>query len=259
MATNLDVVFDRAVSDVRTKVLAYAARTWNGLGAYRDSDAERFIRLVVPKVEAAQKNVAELTDAYLSRLIASQLGAPIKRGDIASATTVSLRGVEAEDVYLRPFASTYASLSKGKSVTDSIGSGAARLADLVSTGVQLSKTHAARQAMSRTRVELFQRFLTGRENCALCVLASTQRYHKGDLMPIHPGCDCGVRTFVGDPDVQVIAPELLDQTNAVIASKFAESGFENFSDLVVTHEHGEIGPLLAYRGEHFTGPGQIPG
>lgn len=271
--TLLDRNYNRAVADVRARVLSYAQRSWNGLGSYRDADAERLIAALVPRVEAGQKRVAELTDAYLSRLAASQLGISIVRGAVASVSTEDLRGVPAETVYRRPFATTYSSLSNGDTVTKAIGSGSERLTDLVSTGLQLAKTHSARQAMSRTGVELFQRTLTGRENCALCVIASTQRYRKGNLMPIHPGCDCGIKTFIGNPDQQVIAPDLLEQTHAVIRSKlagtdrgardlelgkFTQTGISDFTDLIVTHQHGEIGPVLAYRGDHFTGPGSIP-
>lgn len=271
--TLLDRNYNRAVADVRSRVLSFAQRSWNGLGSYRDADAERLIAALVPRVEAGQKRVAELTDAYLSRLAASQLGSSIVRGSVAPVATEDLRGVPADAVYRRPFASTYSSLSNGETVTKAIGAGAERLTDLVSTGLQLAKTHSARQAMSRTGVELFQRTLTGRENCALCVIASTQRYHKGNLMPIHPGCDCGIKTFIGHPDKQVIDPALLEQTHAVIQSKldgtdrggrdlelgkFSQTGISDFTDLIVTRQHGEIGPVLAYRDEHFTGPGSIP-
>lgn len=272
-ATQLDRNYDRAVADVRTKVMSYALRSWNGLGSYREADAERLIAALVPRVEAGQKRIAELTDGYLSRVAADQLGIGIARGEVASVTTADLRGVPADVVYQRPFATTYNSLSNNSTVTAAISAGAERLADIVSTGLQLAKTHSARQAMTRTGVKLFQRTLTGRENCALCVIASTQRYHKSKLMPIHPGCDCGVKSFVGDPDEQVIAPELLEQTHTAIQTKlegtdrgardldlgkFAQTGLSDFTDLIVTREHGEIGPVLAFRGDHFTGPGQIP-
>jgi hypothetical protein len=30
-----------------------------------------------------------------------------------------------------------------------------------------------------------------------------------------------------------------------------------YRDLIVTHHHGELGPVLAVRGQHFDGPGSI--
>ncbi|UAJ78322.1 hypothetical protein IT072_13745 [Leifsonia sp. ZF2019] len=267
--TRLDQNYDAQVAAVRSKVMSYAYRKWSSLSAYRDADAEKLIAELVPRVEAGQKRVAELTDAYLSRVAAQQLGTTISRGAVADATTESLRGVDANTVYQRPFTTVYTSLSNGNTLNAATAAGAARLADLVSSGMQLAKTHAARQAMSRTRVELYQRTLTGRENCALCVIASTQRYYKGDLMPIHPGCDCGIKSFIGEPDEQVIDPKLLEQTHEAVAAKSGRAadrggrdiGLNNpvadYLDVIVTHEHGELGPVLAWRSDHFTGPSQI--
>lgn len=272
VTTTLDRNYNQQIADVRARVMAYASRSWGGLANYREADAERLIATIVPRIEAGQKRVAELTDAYLSRVAADQLGAPILRGQVAPVATVDLRGVPASEVYQRPFRTVYAALSSGSTLTAAVASGAARLDDIVSTGLQLAKTHAGRQAMDRSGIELFQRTLSGRENCPLCVIASTQRYHHGNLMPIHPGCDCGEKTFVGDPDVQVVDQGLLDQTHELVTAKFGgtdfgardlglgkfdQSGLSDFTDLVVTHEHGEIGPVLAFRGDHFTGPDDL--
>ncbi|MDN4616418.1 hypothetical protein P5G50_18375 [Leifsonia sp. F6_8S_P_1B] len=266
--TRLDLNYDAQVAAVRSKVMSYAYRRWSALSAYRDADAERLIAEIVPRVEAGQKRVAELTDAYLSRVAAEQLGTAITRGAVVDASTEALRGVDAATVYQRPFTTLYTGLRDGDSLTTAASKGGERLLDLVSSGLQLAKTHSARKAMSRTGVELYQRTLTGREDCALCVIASTQRYHKSKLMPIHPGCDCGIKSFIGDPDEQVIAPELLEQTHAAVEAKAgrADSGgrdvglgspISDYLNVIVTHEHGELGPVLAWRKDHFTGPSEV--
>lgn len=269
MVTRLDAAYDREVLAVRNRVAAFAARAWGSLSSYRDSDADRLIAALVPRVEAGQKRVAELTDAYLVRVANLELGINVGRGAVAPVTTEVLRGVSPEEVYRRPFVNVYTSLAQGASLTGAVSAGSARLNDLVVTGLQLAKTHSARSQMERTPgVAGFLRVLTGRESCAKCAIASTQRYRRGDLLPIHPGCDCGVKPFRGDPDVQVVNPGLLDSIHSAIETEFGASDTtaryldgrndrSDFLDLIVTREHGEIGPVLTWRDQHFTGPGDI--
>lgn len=265
MVTRLDLAYDAQVAAVRARVTDYAARLWAGLGSYRDADAERLIGALVPRVEAGQLRIAQLTDAYIARTAAATFGTPIKRGQVADATTQGLRGVAAEVVYARPFVTVYTKLSKGKTPEAAFAAGGARLASLVTTGMQLASTHAARQAMDRSGVESFERVLTGRENCALCVIASTQRYHRGNLLPIHGGCDCGVRVLKDGGTAQVIDPDLLEQMHSAVEAQFGGTDRSarmldglndrsDYLDLISTREHGEIGPVLTWRDQHFTGP-----
>lgn len=39
--------------------------------------------------------------------------------------------------------------------------------------------------------------------------------------------------------------------------KWSSKGYADYSDVLVVHEHGEIGPVLGFRGDHFTGPSDI--
>lgn len=275
MVTRLDATYDSQVLAVRRQVTAYAARLWGSLATFRDADAERLIATLVPRVEAGQKRIAELTDAYLTRVAQMELGVTVRSGAVATVTTEALRGVAAEEVYRRPFVTTYTSLSKGSSLTAAVASGGARLQSLVTTGMQLSKTHSAASQMRRTQgIAGFMRVLTGRENCALCVIASTQRYRRGDLLPMHPACDCNIKQFKGDPSVQVIKPDLLEQTHQIIDARLSgtdrgardlglgkesSSGqpLSDFTDLIVSREHSELGPVLTWRSDRFTSAADI--
>lgn len=265
MATRLDSNYDAQVLAVRKRVTDYARRYWAGLGSWRDADAERLIAALVPRVEAGQARIAQLTDAYIARAAAADLGTAINRGSVADVSTEALRGVPAEVVFDRPFVEVHTKLSEGSTVTTAVVAGGSRLLDLVATGMQLAKTHSARTAVDRTGVAGFERVLTGRENCSLCVIASTQRYHRGNLLPIHPGCDCGVRPFNGDPDEQVINPNRLEEIHSAITNEFGESDRAaryidggkdrgDYTDLLVTYNHGELGPTLSWRDQHHTGP-----
>lgn len=187
MVTRLDAAYDSQVHRVRSNIELLSERYWRGMGSWRDADFERMQRDLVPRIEAAQQQVANLTDSYIRKQALADFG-KARDGAVLTASTRALRGVASSVVYHRPFASVYAALSEGKPMAAALSAGRHRLKDIVGTGMQLSKTHSARAALGKAGYTKFMRTLTGRENCALCVIASTQRYHHGDLMPIHPGC-----------------------------------------------------------------------
>jgi hypothetical protein len=175
-----------------------------------------------------------------------------------------------------------------------IEAGRRRAEGLAATDLQLAKTHSSRLALAGRgdeRIVGYRRVLTGAENCAMCVLASTQRYHVEDLLPIHPACDCAVAPIVGrqDPgqtinsvtvtegaqavrstsrganvfsgDDLVNLGDLLEPLHEEIEKRFGRSdrgGRQiDYRKLLTVHEHGEIGPVLAVKGQHFAGPDQI--
>jgi hypothetical protein len=261
--TRLEAAYNAQVLDVRKKVAGYAARQWAGLGAWRDADAEKFIAALTPRVESGQARIAQLTDAYIARAGATILGTPIRRGTVAPATTLALRGVPADQVYQRPFTTMRMKLGKGQSLDAAVTAGAARLGSLVLSGMQLAATHSAQKAMTRGGVETYERYLVGEVNCGLCIIASTQRYWRGNLLAIHPGCDCGVRPSDGDPGQQVLHPATLEEMHDAVSAQFGQSdrgaryidglnSRSDYLDLVVTKQHGELGPLLTWRDQHFT-------
>lgn len=254
-----------ADASIRARVTEFITRTWLGLGNYRDPDIDKFVKAVLPMVLGAQRQLASLTDAYLAQVAAQTLGgsaAPLGFSP-SEVTGTALRGVEPQDVYRRPATQLYTDLSKGKPFQDSVSSGLRRAVNIAMTDLQLSKTHTARRVFSQDkRVVGHRRVLTGSEDCGLCRVASSQRYHKERLQPIHPGCDCGVAPIYGDFDPgQVIDPDVLEDTHNIVADRFGKSADDgreiDYKKLLVVREHGEIGPVLAIRGQHFDGPSSI--
>lgn len=262
--------YQAAVATVRKRLLRSASALWSGLGSYRDSDIDRMVAIIAPLVQAGQVQVANLTEAYFR-----QEGA---RAGVEFAYVTSGRGVPITEVYRRPAVATYTALSEGKSVSDAIAVGGTRLASLVSMDVQMAKVRQADRSLQSANVTAYQRTLTGAENCALCVIASTQRYWVGDLLPIHPGCDCGVDVLRAgvDPATQVIDSDLLDSTREEIATRLdhvkvgldgrdlglgkADSRgrpISDYTDLIVSRTHGEYGPTLAWRDQKFTSAADI--
>ncbi|GAA1149231.1 hypothetical protein F6W69_10625 [Microbacterium oxydans] len=261
MVTRLDRAYDVQVHQLRLTIQNFAMRYWNSMGSWRDDDIKRLLAAVAPRVQAGQQRISDITDAYMARVAAEQ-GFTVS-GRTFEATTRNLRGISDETLYARPFATMHDSLSKGQSVTAAVAAGKGRLQSIVTTNLQLAKTHSSRRAMRSGGVRAFERVLTGRENCALCVIASTQRYWVEDLAPIHPGCDCQSRPLNSDPAVQIIHPDRLDAIHTAVESEFGSTDrgaryldgrneISDYLDLIAVREHGELGPVLTWRDQHFT-------
>lgn len=257
---DLTDAYQRQTAALRARVEQIIRTTWGQLPGFRDGDVDRWIAQVLPLVTAAQAQMATLTDAYLAQL-AGQAATGL---DLAAVTGEALRGVDPAEVYRRPAVTVYTELSRGKTLETAAAAGLRRALQIAATDVQLAKTHAARANQVRRRVKYFRRVLTGMENCALCVIASTQRYRVGDLSPIHPACDCGVQDLdAGTDPGQVIDPALLEQAHQAVAGAGyqvdaggREAGLgtgRDYSQLIVTREHGELGPVLTLAGHRFTG------
>lgn len=248
----LTEAYDSQVHAIRQQITAFGQAYWDSLPHYRASAVEDMIQAITPRVTAGQLRIADLTRAYLAQC-ARELGwkvvlPPIDQDEIRSA-----RGVDPRIVYRRPAVDVYTALAAGKPLPQAAAEGRLRLTQLIGGDMQLAKVHASRQSMRGYPEEgrFYRRVLTGRENCALCVVASTQRYFRDDLMPIHPGCDCGVQPLPPGLAVnQVIDEDLLEQVHQITADRLGVSdrGGRNpdYRKLLTVSEHGEYGPTLSW-------------
>ena len=248
----LTEAYDSQVHSIRQQITAFGQAYWDSLPHYRASAVEDMIEAITPRVIAGQLRVADLTRAYLARC-AVELGwkvvlPPIDQDEIRGA-----RGVDPRVVYRRPAVDVYTALAAGKPLPQAAAEGRLRLTQLIGGDMQLAKVHASRQSMRGYPAEgqFYRRVLTGRENCALCVVASTQRYYRDDLMPIHPGCDCGVQPLPPGLAVnQVIDEDLLEQVHQITADRLGVSDrggrTPDYRKLLTVSEHGEYGPTLSW-------------
>jgi hypothetical protein len=273
-ATVVDA-YSRNAARIRQRVTQAVLRTWLQLPNYRDADIARFVAVATPLVSSGQLATAALTAGYLSSLEFVETGerSPVEPIPAEEVTTQALRGVPAEEVYRRPAVEVYTALSDGLTLTEAVTRGRHRLNDLVSTDLQLAKTYASKRWLDGNgRVTWYRRTLTGPTSCGLCIVASTQRYHKKELLPCHPACNCSVRPQFGRDPGQVIDPATLRAAHDSIGERFGtfsqgsrelvgvtlDSGdIAKYRDVLVVHNHGEIGPVLAVRGQKFTGPSVV--
>jgi hypothetical protein len=241
-----------------------AANSFRRLGSWRDDDVQRYIDGLMPLLDGIKRQSSTLTTAYYKAIAEGRdedfTVPPIPASDL---TTAALRrGVGAEVVYLRPFVEVWTAVSKGAQLRDAIEAGAIRARSLASTEVQLAKRNVGLLSRrANDNIVGFIRTLTGAENCALCFVASTQRYTRGELMPIHPGCDCGELPLYGNQDPgQVIDEERLTAVHEAVEARFGfsdPSGRKIDYRAITIHEHGELGPILTVKGQHFTGPNDL--
>jgi hypothetical protein len=287
--------YNAAQSQLTRTLAAFIARLWAGFRTYGNSDGKRFAGAAVPAAQGAQRAMSSLTAAYLSQLMAAMTGDPVRPAAPPSAgvTGEALRGVDPFEVYQRPITQARVEIARGKTVEQAHAAGLRRAQSIAATDLQLAKTHTSRAVIQHDgRVVGYRRVLTGAENCGLCVVASTLRYHVKDLMPIHPGCDCAVSVIVGHRDpgtvinsaqiadgaeasgttkggVKVYQPgdtldlgDLLEPVHAAIEDRFGASYRDarqvDYRKVITVHRHGELGPVLSVSSQHFTGEHDLP-
>lgn len=271
--------YQQQTAAVRDQLAAYIAAVWVSLGEYRRANAAAFVAQVVPVVEGAMAHMQALTGGYLATLtgLTGGTGTPLASRTMGVAQVRN--GADPADVYSRPFNLVWrrlhdlAPLDEQK-IQDAITSGQKRAVQMALTDVQLAKTHTAADQMKRNRnIVGYRRQLEGAYSCALCIVASTRRYHKAELMPIHPACDCQPVPIMGGEKIDLnLDPALLEAVHATVADQFGadstaarniRGAFKDngdsvlYRDVLITHQHGELGPILAIRGQHWVGPGDI--
>lgn len=175
---------------IRTHLLAVVLAAFDRLGSWRDDDVSQFVAAVVPIVAGAQRQMTSLTDAYIAAMLGDMLGGAGRPAGIAAFTGAALRGgVDPAEVYARPFKTVWKLLAAGTDFPAALAAGRLRAEQITKTDLQLAKTNAMRGLLASNRhVVGYRRVLTGTRSCGLCVVATTQRYHRENLMPIHPGC-----------------------------------------------------------------------
>lgn len=257
----------------RAQLAGIIAALWRSLPDYRNTSMRDFIAQALPFVNGAISHMQDLTAAYLAAVNEANDGTGTPTAVKALDVSAVRGGVPAADVYGRPFHLVWRKLGDNKPLTQAVEAGEKRAVQLALTDVQLAKTQSSQQTLSRNRrVTGYRRVLEGPHSCALCVVAATRQYHKAELMPMHPACDCSVDPTYGDSKPIVLDDAMLEAAHAAVADMFGvdstaaqriRGAFKDngdpvlYRDVLITHHHGELGPVLGVRGQAWTGPGDI--
>lgn len=226
------------VAQVRRAVVSTVQRSWVSLDDYRDADIARWVRAVSPVVQAGQIRTAALTDAYLAAYRSEITGGSVRPVGVPVEVAIGARGIPTAEVYARMGPEVWSRLANGLTIDQAIQAGLARAVKVAATDMQLAKTHAADYVMSADDTVTSYRRVVNGKTCSLCISAADRTYYRGNLLPIHPGCDCGIQPVYGErPPVVNTSAELADDRG----------------DIEINH-HGELGPVLTVSGQHFEGP-----
>lgn len=262
-AAALAAAYRLAMSDVREQVAAAVEAAWRALTSWRDSDIDGFVAQVVPIVLGGQQAMAGLVDASLADARSAALGVASRPSGVRLdrvSGAAARNGTPPEVVYRRAGVQVWRDLGAGKPLDVAVEHGLQRAVKAAQTDVQRTKQLATREIIKDDdRVVGFRRVLVGEENCGLCVVASSQRYHRSELLPLHSGCDCSTQALWGTEDPgQVIDEDILAAAHEAIMSTFgisdAAARAPDYRRLILVREHGELGPTLTVRKHRFSGP-----
>lgn len=263
----------QASDQLRTQVLAAVAALYGaGIAAEMLTNPAAlvtFLKRLVPLSLAAQASVVRSTQLNLARQL------PLDRPILLTPTDLigaKLRGRPIEQVYARAVYEVEDRLDAGDDFETAVDFGLHRVTQNAATDLQLARIHAAsaytEQLSNRLPVKVgYRRVLKGESSCALCILASTQIYSHIKSMAIHPGCDCETE-IVLDDEVDALEDEMnarYSDIHDIVRRDLGDSyvdpgarkGIQPYKHIMVTHEHGELGPVIGIRRQHFEGPTDV--
>lgn len=260
-------------TQITAQMVALLRTAWLAQKSTRTAtDRSAFQRQAESIIRAAQHTVVALQGAYLSRS-AELAGQTWRAATVAPSFFDTLRtGVDFSTEYERPFNQLYSALAAGANYSQAVQAGLTRLETLAKTDLQLASSRAGQSMVAdqpgaspdetdELHIVGYERVTTSGHPCALCLIASTQRYHIENLMPIHPGCQCIVEAIWGMGFTpRVINPALLKQVHQAIKDEFGTKnpGATNvpgqdfdYKDVLIVQHNGELGPVLAVRGQNW--------
>lgn len=238
----------------------YAAAQVQGFAGWYESAAITVLaQAISARVQAAQRQVAAVTDAYLSRVLSLLSGRHVPQVGVVPVTDLRA-GVTPAAPYGR-----VADLYRYRRSLDipedqALGEAVTRVEVTAATDVALAFRAQAHKVMVVRSVDGWRRIihpeLSKGGTCGLCIAASDRVYHRGDLMALHARCECTVLPVVNGVD----PGRSLD--GEALAKLYAAAGSTKAADLKRTrfavHEHGELGPVLTNAEDDFRGPADLP-
>lgn len=251
-----------ARATINGNVIAALLRLWQALmGRWYDGNAVyRFASDSAAAVRSGQRMTADLTDEYLRRVLDEYDALPGRTAPVTLPD--SLRGVDLADVYERPAQEFRYLRSTDVPEREAFERAQRRLETIAEADLALAMRESSRQRLaSAGRVTGYRRVLhpelakTG-ETCGLCIVASDRIYRRGDLLPIHDGCNCAVLPVVGsqDPGRSLNAEDLAALYKA---AGDTTDGRALRRVRVRVRDHSELGPLLTDASHHHRGPDDV--
>jgi hypothetical protein len=244
MAQQQTVILQRTSASAQDR----ANKLWARTNVTDDVSSDAFVSRMSDDALRFRRASAERSLTYLSRYEGAVTGEAVSTEVNAGQIAEELRGVDVKDVYSRPLSTARIALSEGKLYAEATQLGLQRLLAIVDTDLTLAQnTAAAEHLPRRSRVVGYRRTLDG-DACALCSLASTQRYNRETLQPIHDHCHCGVMPIIGTTDPgRVIDKELAGRVKDELGLTTKPNPQSAYKKFVQVTPHGELGSVLSLK------------
>ncbi len=246
----------------KAAVKAAVARTRSMSDAdwYDPAAITKYAKDVVRIVEPYQRQMAATTNAFQTRVLKELTGRPVT--PVKQVDVTRLRGIPHDSVYGRVADEYRYQKSLGKPVSEAARLAALRAEELADMDITLTVRQQEHEMVKSKKPVLYYRRVIHPElaksgtSCGLCIVASTLLYNKGDLKPIHFRCNC-VTLPVTDRAMDV--GDVINKDD--LQTIYEAAGSNRSRDLKKTrfsvHEHGELGPVLTYKGNNWRGPADV--
>lgn len=207
----------RGQAQIRRSVAASIFRVWRRLPGYDRADIPGWLNAAVPIVEAGQRQSASLTNAYLAQMMERRPYGMVFDDLIGSAVRA---GVPMDDVYARPFVTTWTALKGGSDFDAAVAAGGARAASMAAMDVQMAmRKTSATVASVDPGIYGFMR-VANPGACDYCLELDGIYLKDPMAMPLHNNCGCAIEP---DSEDRPATPT---------------------PDTVAVNDHGEVGPVL---------------
>lgn len=227
-------------------------------GWYSDSLVGEVTDQVAVLLAPGQLGVAALTDAYLARVTSAVFGRAVSAAGVPASMGRTLRIGPAnhQEVYARVAAEYRFQRFLGESDTAASEKAVIRAQEMVGTDLDLAHQHQVLRFNQSRNVTRYRRVIRSEKTCGLCAAASDRLYYRGDLMPIHARCRCGVIAVTAQSDPGSLLNEQTFQDLYQAAGSTYGKDLKRVQVQVV--QHGELGPQLRVAGQNFRGPDDLP-
>jgi hypothetical protein len=259
MVTQLEVVHGNRRRQIQAAATRDVRRLWAQLRSFDEREMDWFVSNATATQLAALSALLSEQDAYFALSLTAR---GVTTSPVGFDPADYRRPVPPEVEWQRPFTHMRTRLSEGAEFGPAAAFGLFHAERTMATDLQIAARNMARDWLNgNARVVGFARVLgsggASGENCGLCVVASTQRYHKGELMPIHDHCTCEVMPILDtERPEQLLDPHNLDAAYDQLTTETGAPTSQVRNDLRrirfdaselprprVVH-HGELGPVI---------------
>lgn len=239
MGSSLTAAYQGQLKATRNAVGDAVAHQWRSLQTYNEADVPRFVGKVAPIIEAGQARAVALTSAYVAR----KTGSPIAGLSLSSLPPIR-NGVLPDVVYRRPFVGVWSALGDDDYDGDyeaatNVGLEIAKSSSLMDVALTVMAAYVGFAALG-SGIKAWRR-VADPGCCDYCQSIDGSYTGPDEPQPLHNRCGC-----TADPVTNEVSSD----------AKFLSPGATHEDTQI--QDHGELGPVITARGDHFAGPSEIP-